>query len=100
MVVVVVVVAVVAVVVVKVLVEARVGVDVVVVELFFIDPWAEVVIKSLSKVVVPVPYFVEALSDTMVKLSAVGNDFEVLADVNVSVSAVVMTAFDFPMSIP
>ena len=77
------------------------------VELFLIDAW---VIESLSgvmtavlfalKFVVSVSYFVEVLSDVAVESLAVGTGAEVLAGINVNISAAATNALEFPMSIP
>ena len=75
-----------------------------------IDVWGDVVIGSLSNVmiglvvtlafVVPVSYFVTVSSGAVVEALAVEFSTEVLLDVNVNVLTDVMTALDFPMSIP
>ena len=48
--------------------------------------------------VAPVSYFVKALSDVVIEAWAVGIGDEMLADVNVLVSAAVMTVLEFSMS--
>ena len=74
--------------------------------------WAEfLVIESFSDVVtgivvileclVPVSYFVEVLSDALVKALAIDMSVEVLACANVNVvAAVVTTNLELPMLIP
>ena len=68
---------------------------------------ADVVTESLSDVVtggvvnleyvVLVSYFVEVLCDAVAEALYVGIGVEVLADVNLNVSAAVMTALEFPL---
>ena len=96
------------VVVLKVLVYAGVVVSMAV-ELLVIDAWTDVVIESLSDVVtggmvvlefvVPKSYFVEVLSGLVVEAVVFSIGFEVVGDVNMNVSAAVMTPLEFPMSI-
>ena len=50
--------------------------------------------------VVPLVYFVELLSDVVVEALAGNIRAEVLTDVNLSVLAAMITAFEFPMPIP
>ena len=83
------------------------------VELLVIGVWDDVATTSVPdggvtnvvvalECVVPVAYFLvlEVLSDLVVEALAVGIGVEVLDDVNVNVSAAVMTALEFPMPIP
>ena len=52
------------------------------------------------EVVVPLSYLVEVLSDVVVETLAIDIGVEVLADMNVTVSAAVMTALELPMPVP
>ena len=51
------------------------------------------------EVVVPLSYLVEVLSDVVVETLAIDIGVEVLADMNVTISAAVMTALELPMPI-
>ena len=48
----------------------------------------------------PESYFIEVLSDVLIEALTIGIIVEVLTDVNVNVSAAVMTGLKYPMSIP
>ena len=70
--------------------------------LLVVGIWADVVNGGVLglEFVVPVSYLLEVLSDMMVGALAVGIGAEVLGDLDVNVSAAVMTALEFSMSIP